>query len=148
MAWTAEVLELPRGTHRHLSPHFAKKKDRNKLHRGGIGVTVLRSCFREVLRESKSRPALCGGIGCLCQAGICARLHTKDWASIILRPAKAGSCACAEELRGHIAGEHATREVAGSISVSEGVQMHCFSTGRRKNFEAIQIFYCAPNGPC
>ena len=34
----AEVLELPRGTQRQLSPHFAKNV-RNKFHGGGFSAT-------------------------------------------------------------------------------------------------------------
>ena len=57
----AKVLELPRGTHRQLSPHFAKKF-RNKLHGGGFMMTMLR-VLPKMLEKSKSPPVLLRGIG-------------------------------------------------------------------------------------
>ena len=81
-------------------------------------VIVLRVLPKMLEKVQESSSAL-RGIGLFIQVEICARLHTKNSASIILRVAKAGSCACAEELKGQIASANATHETVGNIPVSE-----------------------------
>ena len=55
----AEVLELPRGTQRQLSPHFAKKV-RNKFHGGGFSAT---SASEDAGKRPRVLQCFCGVIG-------------------------------------------------------------------------------------
>lgn len=112
----AEVLELPRGTHTQLSPHFAKK-GRNKLHGGGFMVIVLRVLPKMLEKVQESSSAL-RGIGLFIQVEICARLHTKNSALIILHMPKQVPAPVLRNLK-EIASANATQETVGNIPVSE-----------------------------
>ena len=81
-------------------------------------VTVLR-VLPKMLEKSKSPPVLFAGDWPYLFLGRDLRKAAYQELGLDYLAAKAGSCACAEELKGQIASANATHETVGNIPVSE-----------------------------